>query len=475
MGLAFACELARRGVEVAVCAPAEPDAGLPLVLGARAREHWHHLGLPAPGHRLHGLTVLAEGERVAQFSFDELSTPFPSLAVVPEGVGRLRSHAESLGVHFVQELGPGAVYDAEEGEGEVVGRQVLARFGGVPDDEALVVLGDFGLLAILPCGEGRALVRVEGESPRALDGWQRLLNEYAPDGAWMNEVVADEALVEAAARVGPQVLGWEPQALHQDFEDARNLGWKVALVELGRSDPSILDSYAVERGGLRARQTSAARFPLRVVSLRRRLPEAWLDRLIPHLARLEPVQERMARERADLHLGYRGSPLVDEDREPFVLSRLGRDDSAERPTFATWLDFSNGPGPGDRAPDCGFGPGGHRRLREALRGEKHCLLLFDGIADTEEGYRTLARIALDVEARYGDVVAVCVVVPSNDRPAALEWDGPMLQDPEFTLHTAYGARSECLYLVRPDGFVGYRSQPAEYDGLLAHLEGLFVD
>ncbi len=25
----------------------------------------------------------------------------------------------------------------------------------------------------------------------------------------------------------------------------------------------------------------------------------------------------------------------------------------------------------------------------------------------------------------------------------------------------YGARYECLYLVRPDGYVGFRSQPVE--------------
>lgn len=473
VGLALACELARRGVEVAVCEGSSRPEGLPLVLGARAQEHWHHLGLPAPGHRLHGLTVVADGERVLHFSFDELSTPFPSLAVVPEGVGRLRRHAESLGVHFREGITDGEVIDARRGEGVVVGRQVLARFGGLPEDEVHIQLGPFGLLAILPCGEGQALLRLEGDAPIALDGWQRLLNEYGPEGAWVSEVSVDAEVLQVTPRGGPRIVRSEPGALHQDFEDARNLGWKLALVGAGRADPSLLDSYAMERGALRARLARAPRFPLRVVSLRRRLPEAWLDRLLPHLGRLEPVQERMARERADLHLGYRDSPIVGEDREPFVLSRLGREDSAERPTFATWLDFSSGPAPGDRAPDCGFGPGGHRRLREALRGEKHCLLLFDGVADTEEGYRTLSRIAEEVERDHGDVIAVCVVVPSAARPKALEWDGPMLQDPEFTLHTAFGARSESLYLIRPDGFVGYRSQPASRDGLVGHLESLF--
>jgi len=466
VGLALACEVARRGHPVRVCGDLQSE--LPLVLSARGQEHWHHLGLDLGGHRLHGLSILAGGERVAHLSFDELSTPFPHLAVLSEGRRQLADHAASIGVLF-GEVDPDA-YEAAR-EGSICGRQVLCRFGGVPDDEAILQVGGFGLLAILPCGDGRSLVRLEGEAPTALDGWQRLLNEFGPEGAWMSEVLIDEPLLEAADAFDERTLPWCPQALHHDFEDARNIGWKLALAASGRAD--LVHTYALERGGLRERLARAPRFPLRVVSLRKRLPEPWLELLLPHIARLEIVQERMARERADLHLGYRDSPIVSEDREPFVLSRLGRDESAERPTFTTWLDFSSGPSPGDRAPDCGFGPGGHRRLREALRGEKHCLLLFDGIADTAEGYRTLAGIASRVEDDFGDVVAVCVVVPSTHRPEALEWDGPMLQDPEFTLHTSYGGRSECLYLIRPDGFVGYRSQPAQLEGLLEHLSMLF--
>ena len=50
----------------------------------------------------------------------------------------------------------------------------------------------------------------------------------------------------------------------------------------------------------------------------------------------------------------------------------------------------------------------------------------------------------------------------------------MVLDATGAVHERYGARSECLYLVRPDGYVGYRSQPADGDKLLAYLERIFV-
>ena len=42
-------------------------------------------------------------------------------------------------------------------------------------------------------------------------------------------------------------------------------------------------------------------------------------------------------------------------------------------------------------------------------------------------------------------------------------------DPEAQLHHLYGARNACLYLLRPDGYVGFRSQPAEFASLQEYL------
>ena len=41
------------------------------------------------------------------------------------------------------------------------------------------------------------------------------------------------------------------------------------------------------------------------------------------------------------------------------------------------------------------------------------------------------------------------------------WTGSILEDLDLSLHHRYGASSECLYLLRPDGYVAFRSLPVD--------------
>jgi len=49
-----------------------------------------------------------------------------------------------------------------------------------------------------------------------------------------------------------------------------------------------------------------------------------------------------------------------------------------------------------------------------------------------------------------------------DHPAALG-------DPTRSAHRQYGATSACVFVVRPDKYIGYRSRPVEVDRLMADL------
>jgi hypothetical protein len=99
----------------------------------------------------------------------------------------------------------------------------------------------------------------------------------------------------------------------------------------------------------------------------------------------------------------------------------------------------------------------------------------DGAAATPEGYANLAGIAERVRARHGAHVSVRIVVPHRESPPALGGDSAVLLDPEGATHRRYGAGAECLYLVRPDGYVAFRSQPADGDALMQYLERIFVN
>jgi hypothetical protein len=43
-------------------------------------------------------------------------------------------------------------------------------------------------------------------------------------------------------------------------------------------------------------------------------------------------------------------------------------------------------------------------------------------------------------------------------------------DPEGAAHRRYGALHECLYWVRTDGYVGFRSQPVSAEAFGAYIK-----
>ena len=79
-----------------------------------------------------------------------------------------------------------------------------------------------------------------------------------------------------------------------------------------------------------------------------------------------------------------------------------------------------------------------------------------------------------VEREYADLIKVVLVISGDEPPMELVWNRTMLLDPDLSFHHRYGAESECLYLIRPDGYVGFRSQPPEFSTLQQYLRHIFV-
>jgi hypothetical protein len=268
--------------------------------------------------------------------------------------------------------------------------------------------------------------------------------------------------------------------MNTGIQDAFNLAWKLALCHRGVGKPVLLDSYHAERHPVAAATlagtdtaTSGLAFNL---SLRNSVALELRNQVLGFATGLGLVRRRAARTTSMLDIHYAHSPITGQDRPTLLGTRmLGGGDEA--PTVRDWFNFGHGPGPGERAPDVRFDDEreGSPRLFEALDARLHTLLLFDGATASEAGYRELMGLAGRRAARFSGLVAVRIVVPHAQRPAALAgWSGEVLLDATGAVHERYGARSECLYLIRPDGYVAYRSQPAEADKLLGYLERIFV-
>jgi 2-polyprenyl-6-methoxyphenol hydroxylase-like FAD-dependent oxidoreductase len=234
-----------------------------------------------------------------------------------------------------------------------------------------------------------------------------------------------------AAHIHPPTGG---QGMNTGIQDAYNLAWKLALVLQGDATETLLDSYEAERRPVGADVVARTRAASEGYG---REPGGTPDRLAD----------------TQILLSYRGTPWV-------------RDDGAG-------LDAAV-PAAGDRAPDA-HGLRRHHvafplRLFDVLRGTEHVLLAHLAQTSSDQAITDLAMFARELATRFGShlrVVAVAAGAPLAE-PFAVASYG----DAEGALSSAYGAQA-AVFLVRPDGYIGWRGQSWRDAGLLAHLGGVF--
>ena len=328
-----------------------------------------------------------------------------------------------------------------------------------PDASGTVETASLELFQRLFAERGFAQVRLSDAT------W---LSDFSPRVAIVDRYRAGRVLLAGdAAHVHSPAGG---QGMNTGIQDAYNLGWKIDAVLRGRAADGLLDTYQEERMPV-ARSVltgsdlghSAVFSPHPVMTFLR-------DRVLVPALRLSVVQAAMLDKVAELDVGYRGTSSARE------VATLGSPGDAEGAGLVDHVRFRRGPRAGDRAPDAtgrDGDTGAPTRLFDLFRGPRSTLLLFDGPAATDAGYQRLAATARDVRAALGDDVRACVVVPAERRPPGL--DGvDVLLDPDRDAHHRYGAAAESLYLVRPDGYIAFRSQPAAAGPVLEHLSRLFT-
>ncbi|KAG1882163.1 FAD binding domain-containing protein [Suillus subluteus] len=232
------------------------------------------------------------------------------------------------------------------------------------------------------------------------------------------------------------------QGLNSGVQDAFNLGWKLALVQKGLADKSLLETYSAER--------------LPVISEMLGVTTSILNKAMssgdPSDGR-SPILYMLG-------INCRFSTIVLDE---FVTSVEGRPINAYGVLDEGHLEA------GDRAPDApnmlqvGHTEPGKTTLFGLYRPWYHTVLVFaPGLADA-------TPILGALEAYDKNVVRSAVVLPSS---ASMT---PVLVDREGYAHSAYLMEADQMkvFVIRPDGVVGAIVHGAE--GVKKYFSKIFLD
>ncbi|MGV3639747.1 MAG: FAD-dependent monooxygenase, partial [Adhaeribacter sp.] len=247
-------------------------------------------------------------------------------------------------------------------------------------------------------------------------------------------------LVGQAAQVHNPIGG---QGLNSGLQDAYNLAWKLALVVHQTAAEDLLDTYQQERLPLARKTVRATDLALNFLTGSNALTAFSRKHLLPLVLRkafrYNPLRSQVFRLLSQTGIAYPHSPLS-----------VAAKGSNHFPGPA--------PQPGDRVP---YAPvylpdlGGRRSLYELLRSPYFTLLVFKSSFSTDRAEQLVEELDQALEAAFPDLLVTVLLYPHEKNNALFE---------------QFGIVEDAFYLVRPDNYIAFRSQPAQVSSLLDYLQ-----
>jgi len=243
------------------------------------------------------------------------------------------------------------------------------------------------------------------------------------------------------------------QGMNYGMHDAFNLAWKLAAVIQGHARPGLLDTYSTERHAVDASLVQGTDRAFHTMVEPHTAVRLALKFLGPVLLRLPVLQHRIRDTLAEVHVGYPASPLSEDH------------------------GGSKGPSAGDRAPDArltDLPKGETRQLFNLLQGTRWTFLLFAGADPTARNGSVWESLSATLGLRYGASLSTWLLLCGDssaiERPVANS-----VRDDERDAHNRYGVgATPCLYLIRPDGYIGFRASLEDRHHLIAYLERILL-
>lgn len=241
------------------------------------------------------------------------------------------------------------------------------------------------------------------------------------------------------------------QGMNTGMNDAYNLGWKLAMVLRGEAPESLLNSYSEERERIAKYILDESGLLTHIASLRSKWTFFLREWLMSYLFNNVSFKKKIAERMSQLKLNYRNCSLSQEGSSA----------------------FKGGPKSGDLMLDeqkVSFN--GHEcYLNDILTGNGFSLLVFGGDNVSLAAHQKLIEISKSTKEAFGDLLSVYLIGRPNQDWLKAE-EGTIILDNDLNLHKSWEIDEGCFYLIRPDGYIGYRGKIADKEGLLSYLDRL---
>jgi 2-polyprenyl-6-methoxyphenol hydroxylase-like FAD-dependent oxidoreductase len=534
-GLTMACELLRHGITPRIIdkAMAPTDKSKAFAIHPRTLELLDNMGIVdtflKEGNECNAFDIYDRGKPLVNATFDSIESKYPFALMIPQSLSEkiLHEHLKSYGIEVERELELKKIkqtddkvtatlktkYNSDEimecrylvgcdGAHSTTRHQLNFDFKGAPYPNywlladcdldwkypmfnLSVFIHPHGLTAYFPYKSDRGRLMFELENAPIneemalpiMDDVLKLMEEREieynniSNPHWLAYFKLHHRIVDRY-REGRVFIGGDAAHIHSPMggqgmntgmQDAYNLAWKLALVLKGKSSEGLLDSYNTERHKVGEEVVTLTDTATKMATVHNPVLSVIRNKMMGVLLNLNPVQHKIVSTLAQLEFHYKDSPIVDErwfeSKEVEGYVPHGHDLKA-----------------GERFKDYNLqSPDGSSttELYKLLKGSEHELLIFTGAEPEDMEIQEIAKIVESVK-EYGNLIETHLLIGSENVPPGLPQVPSTWVDSGHNMHKDFGAAKASLYLIRPDGYIAFRNQPASASDLKEYLVTIFI-
>src|SRR3990167_2006225 len=500
-GLMMAYELARQGISFRIIdkKAEQTQFSNAAALQTRTLEILKQIGLIndflRAGQKCRAICFYDKGKEFARASFDNLNSVYPFILTLPQSTTEQILNENLARLHHQVERSRELVAvkanfnDIEatikhsDGEEEVIRCQWLLGCDGahstvrdkcafqfpgedlseqfiVADgtldsflrrDEIHIFSADGQMLGIFPLGENR--YRLAGNTNL---GYERktftendiktIIEERSHEQLsarnvswispfWIHSKMCEEMrkgnifLLGDAAHIHSPVGG---QGMNTGLQDAHNLAWKLALVIQGRADEKLLDSYQDERKPVIKDVVDTTERFTKILMISNPFILFIRKYIIKLMLSIPAIRNYITQRMTQLSICYQHSCALEPGNH-----RTSK--------FLTV---------GMRAPDVAINR--ENDLYSIFNDACHHILCFTGEKDIFNIADKCKKIADELKGPYKDLIKLHLVTPHViDEPL------DQIVDENNVIHRGYQVKSPTIFLIRPDGYIGFKSTNLE--------------